>query len=39
MNKYGINNFTIEAINEVPDEERFEKETEYILKYKSAADI
>lgn len=35
MNKYGINNFTIEAINEVPDEERFEKETEYILSYQS----
>lgn len=35
IHKYGIENFSIEQIDEVPDEQRFEKETEYILKYKS----
>ena len=35
MYKYGIDNFSIEQIDEVPDEQRFEKETEYIIKYQS----
>lgn len=35
MHKYGIDNFSIEQIDEVPDEQRFEKETEYIIKYQS----
>lgn len=35
IHKYGADNFTIEQIDEVPNEQRFEKETEYILKYQS----
>ena len=35
IHKYGADNFIIEQIDEVPDEQRFEKETEYIMKYKS----
>ena len=35
MHKYGIDNFSIEQIDKVPDEQRFEKETEYIIKYQS----
>lgn len=35
MRKYGIENFTIEKIEEVEDEQRFLRETYYILKYES----
>lgn len=35
IHKYGADNFSIEQIDEVPDEQRFEKETEYIIKYQS----
>lgn len=35
IHKYGVDNFSIEQIDEVPDEQRFEKETEYIIKYQS----
>lgn len=35
MKKYGIENFSVEQIDTVADEERFQKETEYILYYNS----
>lgn len=35
MSKYGIENFTIEELEECPDEMRFERETYYIRKYES----
>lgn len=35
IHKYGPDNFTIEQIDEVPDNKRFEAETYYILKYHS----
>ena len=35
MRKYGIDNFTIEIIDNCPDEERFLLESEYIQRYNS----
>ena len=35
INKYGKENFIVEQLEEVPDEERFERESEYIEEYSS----
>lgn len=35
INKYGKENFIVECLEEVPDEERFKRESEYIKEYSS----